>query len=79
MFHEYPNEFSFEEKFEDIEEELAGKNIYDSEDEVQEQARKLAGNLLKAHFPDIRQENSIQEVKHVAPVINMVRDKGIKM
>lgn len=65
MFHEYPNEFSFEEKFEDIEEELAGKKIYDSQDEVQERARELAGNLLKAHFPDIRQENKVTIEKSI--------------
>lgn len=59
MFHEYPNEFSFEEKFEDIEKELAGKKIYDSQDDVQERARQLAESLLKAHFLDIRQENKV--------------------
>ena len=79
MSHEYPNEFSYEENFEDIEEELAGKTIYDSTDEVQKRAKDLADNLLKAHFPDIRQEQPVQEVKHVAAVSNIIRDKGIKM
>lgn len=79
MSHEYPNEFSFEEKFEDIEDELAGKKIYDSTDELQERAKQLTGNLLKAHFPDIRQEQSIQEVKHIASVTNTIRDRGMKM
>ena len=41
MFHEYPNEFSFSENFEDIEEKLAGKKVYDSTDELQEQAKLL--------------------------------------
>ena len=57
MFHEYPNEFSFSENFEDIEEKLAGEKVYDSTDELQEQAKLLAVNLLKVHFSDIRQEN----------------------
>lgn len=57
MFHEYPNEFSFSEYFEDIEEKLAEKKVYDSTDELQEQAKLLAVNLLKVHFSDIRQEN----------------------
>lgn len=79
MSHEYPNEFSYEENFEKIEEELVGKTIYDSTDEVQERAKGLADNLLKAHFPDIRQEQPVQEVKHVASVGNVIRDKGLKM
>lgn len=79
MTHEYPNEFSFDENFESIEEELAGKTIYDSMDEVQDRAKELAVAMLKAHFPDIRKEQPIQEVKHVASVGNIIRDRGIKM
>lgn len=73
MTHEYPNEFSFDENFESIEEELAGKTIYDSTDEIQGRAKELAGALLKAHFPDIRQENK--------PVIEKVMkaQKGLKL
>ena len=63
MFHEYPNEFSFSENFEDIEEKLAGKKVYDSTDELQEQAKLLAVNLLKVHFSDIRQENQGDKIR----------------
>ena len=58
---EYPDNFSFHEKFERIEYKLLGRNGWDVYDEMQEKAKRLAGKLLKEHFPDTRQKVEIKE------------------
>ena len=58
---EYPDEFSFHEKFEKIENKLLGRNRWDVYDEMQEKAKKLAGKLLKEHFPETRQKADMKE------------------
>ena len=58
---EYPDNFSFHEKFKRIENKLLGRNRWDVYDEMQEKAKRLAGKLLKEHFPDTRQKVEIKE------------------
>ena len=70
---EYPDEFSFHEKFEKIENKLSGRNRWDVHDEMQERAKKLAGKLLKDHFPEIRQKADMKEKAAVR------KSKGMKM
>lgn len=61
---EYPDNFSFHEKFERIENKLLGKDKWDVYDEMQEKAKKLAGSLLKENFSVRRQkETTTQEMK----------------
>lgn len=79
LLDEYPNQFSFYNDFEEIEKELAGRTIYDPKEDVLIKAQNLAGKLLDKHFPHIRQEQPAQEVKHVASITNVARDKSIKM
>ena len=55
LMEEYPDNFSFHEKFERIENKLLGRDRWDVYDEIQEKAKKLAGSLLKDHFPNMRQ------------------------
>ncbi|GKH13444.1 hypothetical protein CE91St12_16540 [Bacteroides uniformis] len=70
---EYPDEFSFHEKFEKIENKLSGRNRWDVYDEMQGKAKKLAGKLLKEHFPEIRQQAGMKEKAAVR------KSKGMKM
>ena len=70
---EYPDEFSFHKKFEKIENKLLGRDRWDVYDELQEKAKKLAGKLLREHFPEIRQKADVK--KEVA----VRKSKGIKM
>lgn len=70
---EYPDEFSFHEKFEKIESKQLGRNRWDVYDEMQERAKKLAGKLLKEHFPEIRQKADMKEKAAVR------KSKGMKM
>ncbi len=70
---EYPDEFSFHEKFEKIENKQLGRNRWDVYDEMQERAKKLAGKLLKEHFPEIRQKADMKEKAAVR------KSKGMKM
>lgn len=70
---EYPDEFSFHEKFEKIENKLLGRNRWDVYDEMQEKAKKLAGKLLKEHFPETRQKADMKEKAA------MRKSKGMKM
>ena len=70
---EYPDEFSFHEKFEKIENKLLGRNRWDVYDELQEKAKKLAGKLLKEHFSEIRRKTDVKEKEHVK------KNKGIKI
>lgn len=58
---EYPDSFSFHENFEKIEGALLGRNRWNIYDEMQEKARKLAGKLLREHFPNTRQKVEIKE------------------
>lgn len=61
---EYPDNFSFHEKFERIENKLLGRDRWDVYDEMQEKAKKLAGSLLKENFSVRRQkETTTQEMK----------------
>ena len=55
LIDEYPDNFSFHEKFERNENKLLGKDRWDVYDEMQEKAKKLAESLLKEHFPNMRQ------------------------
>lgn len=73
LIDEYPDEFSFHEKFEKIENKLLGRDRWDVYDEMQEKAKKLAGKLLKEHFPEIRQKADVKEKAVVQ------KSKGIKM
>jgi transposase len=70
---EYPDKFSFHEKFEKIESKQLGRNRWDVYDEMQERAKKLAGKLLKEHFPEIRQKADMKEKAAVR------KSKGMKM
>ena len=70
---EYPDEFSFHEKFEKIENKLLGRNRWDVYDVMQEKAKKLAGKLLKEHFSEIRRKTDVKEKEHVK------KNKGIKI
>ena len=64
LIDEYPDNFSFHEKFERIENKLLGRDRWDVYDEMQEKAKKLAGSLLKEHFPHMRQvEKASPEIK----------------
>ena len=56
LIDEYPDNFSFHERFERIENKLLGRDRWDVYDEMQEKAKKLAGKLLHEHFSDTRQK-----------------------
>ena len=56
LIDEYPDNFSFYDKFEKIENKLLGRNRWDVYDVMQEKAKKLAGKLLKEHFSEIRRK-----------------------
>ena len=73
LIDEYPDNFSFHEKFERIENKLLGKDKWDVYDEMQEKAKKLAGKLLKEHFSEIRRKTDVKEKEHVK------KNKGIKI
>ncbi len=73
LIDEYPDNFSFHEKFEKIENKLLGRDRWDVYDEMQEKAKKLAGKLLKEHFPETRQKADVKEKTVVQ------KSKGIKM
>lgn len=75
---EYPDCFSFHEEFEEIEDKLCGPNRWEVYDEMQEKAKRLAGELLHKHFPDLRQiEKTSLEVK--VEKETQKKGKGIKM
>lgn len=78
LIDEYPDNFSFQEKFEMIENKLLGKDRWDVYDEMQEKAKKLAGSLLKEHFPNMRQvEKTPSEMKVEKEIPK--KSKGRKM
>ena len=58
---------------EKIENKQLGRNRWDVYDEMQERAKKLAGKLLKEHFPEIRQKADMKEKAAVR------KSKGMKM
>ena len=61
---EYPDNFSFHEKFERIENKLLGRDRWAVYDEMQEKAKRLAERLLKENFPGMRQkETAMPEMK----------------
>lgn len=61
---EYPDNFSFHEKFERIENKLLGRDRWNVYDEMQEKAKRLAERLLKENFPAMRQkETAMPEMK----------------
>lgn len=69
----YLDEFSFHGKFEKIESRLLDRNRWDVYDEMQKKAKKLAGKLLKEHFPEIRQTVLVKENEIVK------KHKGMKI
>lgn len=73
LIDEYPDNFSFHEKFEKIEKKLLGRDRWDVYNEMQEKAKKLARKLLKEHFPETRQKADVKEKAVVQ------KSKGIKM
>ena len=73
LIDEYPDNFSFYDKFEKIENKLLGRNRWDVYDVMQEKAKKLAGKLLKEHFPETRQKADMKEKAAVR------KSKGMKM
>ena len=73
LIDEYPDNFSFYDKFEKIENKLLGRNRWDVYDVMQEKAKKLAGKLLKEHFPETRQKADRKEKAAVR------KSKGRKM
>lgn len=68
LIDEYPDNFSFHEKFERIENKLLSRDRWDVYDEMQEKAKKLAGKLLREHFSNIRQKVEIKEKKFYGTV-----------
>ena len=61
LTNEYPDNFSFHEKFERIERALLGRNRWNVYDEMQDRAKKLVGKLLREQFSDTRQKVEIKE------------------
>jgi len=57
LIDEYPDNFSFYDKFEKIENKLLGRNRWDVYDVMQEKAKKLAGKLLKEHYENMSLEH----------------------
>ena len=68
LIDEYPDNFSFYDKFEKIENKLLGRNRWDVYDVMQEKAKKLAGKLLKEHFSEIRRKTDVKEKEHVKKI-----------
>lgn len=78
LIDEYPDNFSFHEKFEKIENKLLDRDRWDVYDEMQEKAKKLAGKLLYEYFPDTRQkEDAISKMKVEKEIPK--KSKGRKM
>ena len=73
LIDEYPDNFSFHEKFERIENKLLGRNRWNIYDEMQEKARKLAGKLFRDYFHNTRQKLETKEREVLR------NSKGIKM
>lgn len=65
LIDEYPDNFSFHEKFEKIENKLTGRDRWDVYDEMQEKAKRLAERLLKENFPAMRQKETATPEKKV--------------
>lgn len=75
---EYPDNFSFHDKFEEIESRMLGRNRWEMYDEMQEKAKKLAGDLLNEHFPDMRQSMEVKEVKVENSMMER-KNKGLRI
>ena len=63
---EYPDEFSFHEKFEKIENKLLGRNRWDVYDELQEKAKITlvsATSIVEGGAHDVIQKDKSQTVK----------------
>lgn len=78
LIDEYPDEFSFYDKFEEIEKKLLGPDRLNVRNEMQEKAKRLAGDLLNEHFPNMRQDEVSREIK-VKDSIMVSKNKGIRM
>lgn len=78
LIDEYPDNFSFHEHFEEIENKLLGRDRWNVYDEMQEKAKTLAASLLHEHFPNMRRiEKEAPEVK--AEKASEKKSRGIKM
>ena len=75
---EYPDEFSFYDKFEEIEKKLLRPNRLNVRNEMQEKAKRLAGDLLNEHFPNMRQNTEMKEGK-IENVIVERKNKGLRI
>lgn len=78
LIDEYPDNFSFHEKFERIENKLLGRDRWNVYDEMQEKAKKLAGKLLHEYFPHTRQKEDAAPKMKVEKEIPK-KSKGRKM
>lgn len=78
LIDEYPDNFSFHEKFERIENKLLGRDRWDVYDEMQEKAKKLAESLQRKHFPNMRQVEKTSSERKVEKEIPK-KSKGRKM
>lgn len=77
---EYPDNFSFHEKFERIENKLQGRDRWDVYDEMQEKAKRLAERLLKENFPAMQQkETAVPERKVEMETPMPKKSKGRKI
>ena len=75
---EYPDEFSFYDKFEEIEKKLLGPDRLNVRNEMQEKAKRLAGDLLNEYFPNLRQNTEMKEGK-IENVIVERKNKGLRI
>ena len=73
----FPDCFSFHKEFDGIESRLAGRDRWEVYDEMQEKAKRLAGKLLKEHFPETRQKAELKE--KVNDNVTTRKSKGRKM
>lgn len=78
LIDEYPDEFSFYDKFEEIEKKLLGPDRLNVRNEMQEKAKRLAGDLLNEHFPNMRQNTEMKEGK-IENVIVERKNKGLRI
>ena len=80
LIDEYPDNFSFHERFERIENKLLGRDRWNVYDEMQEKAKRLAERLLKENFPAMRQkETAVPERKVEKETPTPKKSKGRKI
>ena len=78
LIDEYPDNFSFHNNFEKIENKLLSRDRWNVYDEMQEKAKKLAERLLKENFPAMRQKaTATPEIKVEKEIPK--KSKGRKM